>query len=386
MHSGLGNTIPKTMFARAPTRFATVLTLCLASLAIAQAADDSGLHEIFTDFFADAALAPAWEVHEGEWSVVEGALVCRNGGLISLKSPPGGRFVLEFEIAFPSNWMSVIPLFTSPENYATLYFGGGYWESFEMLGTEIADYVQRKDDEIVRTGGFQKIRLVAEYGVVSFSYDGKEKGPAVLSFRPGARVAFRSLPNSGPLKIRRFRLLQMDANKPTHSEPVAPEVLAGGMMHEDHDLNEQEIPRQELALDTPSGTGTIDYDFSRDAVFQSRFVRIPLNIGQSDMILLDLHGDNSGNNVFVIVHDASGEQHLALLTGLAWSGWQDVGVNLQPLLASPGQYERQAIHWDGDRNQRVDFPITALDLGVVKRDGRTRDRGRVQFRRIRFEK
>ena len=158
------------------------------------------------------------------------------------------------------------------------------------------------------------------------------------------------------------------------------------MMHEDHDLDEKELPPQKLTLDAQFGTCSISYDFSRDGVTQSRFVRIPLKGGPTGMILLDVHGDNSGNSAFVVVHDASGEQHLAMITRLAWSGWQDVGVNLQPLLTSPGQQQRRAIHWGGDRNQRIDFPITAVDLGVVKRDGRTSDAGLLQFRKIRFEK
>jgi len=99
---------------------------------------------------------------------------------------------------------------------------------------------------------------------------------------------------------------------------------------------------------------------------------------------MDVERDGSRNGFFVIVHDASGEQHLAMATGLAWSGWQDVGINLKPILDSPGKMERLAIHWGGDENQKLDFPVTAIDIGAAKRGARTTDRGQLRFRNVRF--
>ena len=161
-----------------------LLSSALAFAGVAAAAESAG-KVLFTDTFQSAQLAPEWQVIEGKWGIEDGSLACRDGGTIALNVPPGGRFALEFEIAFPSNWMSIIPFFTGPEDYGTLYLGGGYWETFEMAGEELANYVQRKDPEIVRTGGFQNVRVVSEYGVISFTYDGNPKGPGVLPYRPG---------------------------------------------------------------------------------------------------------------------------------------------------------------------------------------------------------
>jgi hypothetical protein len=339
---------------------------------------------VFADTFQAPQLSPEWQAVEGEWKIADGALTCRDGGLIVLNTPPGGRFTLEFEIAFPSNWMSVILFYTGPKDYGTLYLGGGYWESFEMLNEEIADYVQRRDPEIVRSGEFQRIKVTCEYSLVSFSYDGKKKGPATLTFRPGAKVAFRSLPKSGLLRIRNFRLSQLvgHGDRVSYEAPVS--AWTKGVVYQDRDFAGSPAGQERLRVDARSGTAELTYQFEASRLFESCFVRLPVAAARGDTLLLDVEGDGSGNGLFVVVHDASGEQHLATATGLAWAGWQKAGVNLKTFLESPGNMERLAIHWGGDGNQKINFPIKALDIGVVKRGSRIADRGQLRFRNVRF--
>ena len=357
------------------------LALAVVSGGVPAAAAET---ELFSDSFRGPQLSPAWEVVEGEWRIADGALTVNNGGLIVLNAPPGGRFTLEFEIAFPANWMSVILFFTGPEDYGTLYFGGGYWESFEMIGKEIANYVQRKDPEIVRASGFQRIKVVCDYGAISFSYDGKAKGPATIPFRPGSRVAFRSLPNSGLMKIRNLRLATLGTEGASTAYRLPGSALAKGVVYQDYEQTGKPGGKDRLRVDDESGVAEVTYDFKTGNVFESCFVRIPVEAARGNAILMDVEGDGSKNCFFVILHDASGEQHLATAAGLAWSGWRDVGVNLKTFLDSPRNMERLAIHWGGDGNQKIDFPVTAVDIGVAKRDARVKDRGQVRFRNVRF--
>lgn len=71
-------------------------------------------------------------------------------------------------------------------------------------------------------------------------------------------------------------------------------------------------------------------------------------------------------------------------TGLVWQGWQEVGVNLKPFLESPAKMQRSVIHWGGDENQKIDFPIKAIDIGVAKRGGKFKNSGEVKLRQISF--
>ena len=347
-------------------------------------AEDAAGRELFSDSFDKPQLGSAWEVVEGEWKVEDGALAGRGGGLIVLKTPPGGRFAMEFEIQFPNTWMSVIPCYTSPESYGTLYFGGGYWESFEMVGKDIADYRQHKDPEIVTTSGTHRIKVTSEYGLLSFTFDGHAKGPAAIAFRPGSRVAFRTLPGASLCKIKNFRLVQLppDDSKVVSQLPAA--ETARGVVFQDYRQSGKPGGADRLNVDLQSGAAALKYEFDSGKNFESCFVRLPAQAAQCRAIFLDVEGDGSRNDFFVIVHDASGEQHLVMSTGIAWSGWQDVGVNLGTFLKGPAQNERLIVHWGGDQNQKIDFPIRTVDVGVVKRGIRTSDRGQIQFRNVRF--
>lgn len=364
----------------------TLLFFVMAIIAVAVnvRAEESKGRELFADAFDKPELASVWEVVNGEWRVEGGALTSQGGGLIVLNKPPGGRFSMEFEIQFPDNWMSIIPCYTAQESYGTLYFGGGYWESFEMVGQDIADYRQHKDPDIVTTSGAHRIKVVSEYGLLSFTFDGLPKGPASIAFRPGSRVAFRTLPGSGLVKIKNFRLAQLDPDKARTVGQLTPADMAQGIVFQDYQHSGKPGKANRLSVDVSKGEATLKYEFDSSRDFESSFVRLPADAAQSRMISLDVEGDGARNDFFVIVHDESDEQHLVMSTGITWSGWQDVGINLKSFLESPPNHERLAIHWGGDHNQRIDFPIRAIDLGVVKRSVRTTDRGQIRFRSVRF--
>jgi hypothetical protein len=134
-------------------------------------------------------------------------------------------------------------------------------------------------------------------------------------------------------------------------------ALTKGVVYQDYEFTGSHAGQERLRVDAQSGTGELAYQFEASRVFES---------------------------CFVIVHDASGEQHLATAAGLSWAGWQDVGINLKMFLQSPPKMERLAIHWGGDQNQKIDFPIKAIDIGVAKRGSRTSDRGQLRFRDVRF--
>jgi hypothetical protein len=366
----------------APKISTVAAMLCLAFAALAHAADET---VIFADSFQGNRLSPEWEVHEGRWEVADGALTVRDGGIISLKKLPGGSFAMEFEIAFPANWMSVIPLFTGPDDYATLYFGGSYWESFQMRGNDISNYVQRRDDDMARTGDFQKLKVTSDYGSVTFVYDGKEKGPVAFPYRPGARVAFRSLPGSGVLRIRNFRLTKVKPAEVKVVREVRPEELSKGTIWKDRGLEGKPGATSDaVSVDARTGAATLSYAFANDKQFESCFIRLPVDVASCGRVFMEVDADGSQNNFFVIVHDASGEQHLAIKSPIMWQGVQEVGINLTPYLKSPPEMRRQAIHWAGDGNQKIDFPITTIDVGIARRSPGAKTTGQVKIRSIRF--
>jgi hypothetical protein len=67
-----------------------------------------------------------------------------------------------------------------------------------------------------------------------------------------------------------------------------------------------------------------------------------------------------------------------------WDGWQECALNLAAFLEGPSDRQRLHTRWGGDENQMIDFPITSVDIGVAKTDGRVQDEGLVRFRNLRF--
>lgn len=361
-------------------RLGTALALWLFSGAVV--AEDTG-EVLFEDQFASATLSPEWQIREGRWAVEDGALVNRGGGLITLDLMPGTTFAMEGEIKFPSNWTSVILFYTGPEDYGTLYFGGGYWESFEMEGEEIGNYIQHKDPDIV-PGMTHRIRVVCDGARVDLYYDDTLKGASQFQPRPGSRIAFRNQAGGGLLAIRNIRITRPPVEEGRTICSLSAGDLSGSTVYRDYQRQGTLSTTNRVIVHESTQAAELRYSFADGDVFESCFARIPLKATPCRSLRLDVHADGSGNTLFIVLHDQTGEQHLVVKAPMEWQGWQDVGVNLGAFLAGPLNRERSAIHWKGDGNQKIDFAITAMDIGIAKRGTRRTGGGAVRFKNVRF--
>ncbi len=165
---------------------------------------------------------------------------------------------------------------------------------------------------------------------------------------------------------------------------LQPGDFSKGVIYRDYDTEGKQSAGDRLTFDAKTGAATMKYGFAEGEVFESCFFGIPVNVAKCKAIAMDVEGDGSKNNFFIIVHDASGEQHLLLKTCLTRQGWQEIGVSLEPYFESPKQMQRFITHWDGDENQKIDFPIKAVAIGVAKHGKRVKDGGQVRFRNVRF--
>jgi hypothetical protein len=375
-----------------PRRGRRSLSIAIAATTILVTASASGASDgqpLFADDFSGPSLAAEWEPLEGTWRAVDGKLVVDDGGLIALRTPPRGRFAMEFDIRMPTkeirgmaaNWISVIPLFSGPEDYAALYFGSTDWRSFEKFGDQFAGLLVHRDEDVARNGAFRSLRVECDFGTVHFSIDGKAKEPVDFPSRPGSRIAFRSLPGSGRLEIRRFRLIKLPERASARSEGLPIEAFAHGRLMADRGSTAVPGVTESPDVDRSARAIRFSYDFEPGAAFESRFLRVPIEISQCRSLRLDIDGDGSRNAFFLILHDASGEQHLLPPITIAWTGRQEVDLPLGRFAVSPSDLTRLATHWGGDGNQRIDFPVRAVDVGIAKRAGRRADSGTCSFQR-----
>lgn len=179
--------------------------------------------------------------------------------------------------------------------------------------------------------------------------------------------------------LKEFNLVDL---KTVHE--LQPGDFVKGVTYRDYDTQVRSNAADRLTLDAKTGAASSKYGFAEGEVFESCFVRIPVSVAKCTAVAMNVEVDGSKNNFFIIVQDTSGEQHLLLKTCLIWQGWQEVAVSLEPYIESPKQMQRFITHWGGDENQKIDFPITAIDMGVSKRDKRVRNSGQIGFRNVRF--
>jgi len=111
----------------------------------------------------------------------------------------------------------------------------------------------------------------------------------------------------------------------------------------------------------------LHYNFAtrgHDAAILSREVKVE----SAGVIRLAVHGDASGHRIFCVLTDVSGERHfLPICEAIDWKGWKVLYRNLDVLAKGPPKYVVEATHFGGDRNQKLDCPITVLAIGLDDR-------------------
>ena len=345
---------------------------------------NSGEQELFSDNFNSPKISSAWTVREGKWKIQNNTLINYDGGLITLNQPPGPNFIVEMELSRPRKWLSVILFYTAPRDYGVLYLGGAYWETFEFEDGKISNFVQNRDPKMAKTG-FHKIKVVCQDGQMSFFWDGEFKGRAVYHLRPGSLLGFRSLKGGKRFRLKNIRVAKIPAKKVQTVYQVPADAMKKAKIYKDRG-KQGKLSTDKLAVDGKNLEATLSYNFSNDDVFDSCFARIPIDAKPSQGIQMVVSGDNSDNAFFVILHDTSGEQHLLTKSPVIWNDRQEITINFKKFLKTPPGRERFAIYWGGDGNQKLDFPLTAIDIGISKRDKRTKNSGKIKFGKISFIK
>ena len=91
------------------------------------------------------------------------------------------------------------------------------------------------------------------------------------------------------------------------------------------------------------------------------WVEMPVNLSAFKTVALDRTISDSRQRVFIALTDSHGECHLFHFPAEG-NGRQTVVVNVTDSNERPG--ERFAWRWGGDDNQRIDWPVKKIGLGI----------------------
>ena len=104
-------------------------------------AGDTNLPEggkvILADDFSGAKLSSDWKVVSGEWTIEDGTLVNRKGGIIVIDKLPGANFVVEADVRLPESaanfpWVGLFVFYESPTQYGGLYYNSRETDRYEI--------------------------------------------------------------------------------------------------------------------------------------------------------------------------------------------------------------------------------------------------------------
>jgi hypothetical protein len=340
---------------------------------------------VFTDSFVDAELCEYWKIQNGSkdnWKIENQSLVNSKGGIILLDhiSVPDNFSVdiriktSDWEITFP--WIEVILDYADKKNYSALMLSSGE-RYYYFVKYENGQMIKLKGGSLqFDKNVFYTLSFRTQNGKTIFLWNGNPIATVKLNIMM-PRIGFKG--NAGVnLEVKEISIAKL------------PEIGIEKVT----ELNIDDIYKGKLFVtkdnkidflqDGNKRKPEISYGFSKNIKYEDIFLRIPCNIYKAEMMSINIDGDKSNNNLFVILHDKSGEQHLIFKKQIIWKGFQTVKIEFSDFLKSPKQFEVKSTHWDGDKNQKIDYPITAIDIGVGKTQKAIISKGRYKINTISF--
>jgi len=123
----------------------------------------------------------------------------------------------------------------------------------------------------------------------------------------------------------------------------------------------------------------LNYSFptkKHDAVMLTSDVSIP----GGTWLGLNVYGDGSKHELFVVLTDKSGEAHYLPIGPVDWQGWKTVYKSLAALCKGPpNKWYVTSNHWGGDKTQTLEFPITRITVGLNDKPDEFQGKGEIGF-------
>jgi hypothetical protein len=156
-------------------------------------------------------------------------------------------------------------------------------------------------------------------------------------------------------------------------------------------VNEQPAPSPEGAAASVTTNGIeLKYVFpspGQDACM----VEFAADIPEFNQLEIIIDGDASGHRAFIVLIDAGGESHYFALDNtqspascgtVKWRGKRKITVPIA--VKNPFGADHFSSRWGGDQNQRIDFPVKGIMLGMNDCPDTATGSGRVTFETIEF--
>lgn len=127
------------------------------------------------------------------------------------------------------------------------------------------------------------------------------------------------------------------------------------------------------------GTYTLKYNFTTEK-HDTLFFDLDTSLEHASELTAQVNGDGKGHTLFVVIRDKSGECFYFPGPAIKFKGWKTVKIKFKYPEVNPG--EKYASIWGGDGNQKPDFPLRGITLGLNDTPDSSTGGGTIQIRKI----
>lgn len=127
------------------------------------------------------------------------------------------------------------------------------------------------------------------------------------------------------------------------------------------------------------GTYTLKYNFTTEK-HDALFFDLDTSLEHASELTAQVNGDGKGHTLFVVIRDKSGECFYFPGPAIKFKGWKTVKIKFKYPEVNPG--EKYASIWGGDGNQKPDFPLRGITLGLNDTPDSSTGGGTIQIRKI----
>ena len=130
------------------------------------------------------------------------------------------------------------------------------------------------------------------------------------------------------------------------------------------------------------GIYTLKYHFTTEK-HDALFFDLDIPLENASELMAQVNGDGKGHTLFVVVRDKSGECFYFPGPAIKFKGWKTVKIKFK--YPEAGTWDKYASIWGGDGNQKPDFPLQGITLGLNDTPDSSTDQGEIQIRKIRVK-
>ncbi|MFA7184913.1 MAG: hypothetical protein WC082_08475 [Victivallales bacterium] len=109
-----------------------------------------------------------------------------------------------------------------------------------------------------------------------------------------------------------------------------------------------------------------------------------INVGETDQISVNVKGDGYRHILGVVLTDNHGEKHFVGRRIIRNGKEKKFVFDLKPFFKSPVLGEVTGLSWDGDGNQKIDFPLKKIELSLFNKVAAVKDSSGVEVGKVIF--